>query len=401
MTTLAARPARALPAPATPIALAVADVNWFSTANLFGELDRPDVSALLLHCSDYVNAWRRGRRPWRRGGRLEALGGRLQRRELVLPSGWMKRFPRLGMRPIRRAVLDWRRAAAGEGPLGLVLTYPHYLYLKELLRPDFSVYLNLDDYGLYWPRHASEIAGLELRAVRECDLTACVSRLRCEQLRAAVPHASAKVRHLPHGTPTSMLAEAPHVRPGPPPADLADLPGPRLGFVGSLEDRIDWDLLARVADAYPKASVVLIGRVAGGGGEPWAEACRRCLARPNVHALGWRGQAEIARYNAAFDVCLIPYRVDHPFNVACCPTKIMDCMGTGRPIVATALPECRLYAELFDVAGDADAFVGAIGRALAAPDDARARARHDWARANTCGAVVDRLIDWAREAATA
>ncbi len=68
--------------------------------------------------------------------------------------------------------------------------------------------------------------------------------------------------------------------------------------------------------------------------------CMRWAARP-----GGTGA-----YYQAFDVTLIPYRMDHPFNRACNPTKIMDAMGSGRPIVATAIPECRLHAERFDVA---------------------------------------------------
>jgi teichuronic acid biosynthesis glycosyltransferase TuaH len=393
MTALTTRRPPRTPTSSDGLALAVADANWFSTANLFRELDRPDVSALLLHCSDYRNAWRRGWRPWSRDPGLVDERPGLHRRELVLPSGWMKQFPRLGMRPIRRAVLDWRAQQAPRSRLGLVMTYPHYLYLRDLLRPDLSIYFNLDDYALYWPGHAEELAALERRAVRESDLTICVSRLRCEQLRAAVPESAAKVRHLPHGTPTAMLAPTPHLRPGPAPADLAALPGPRFGFIGSLEDRIDWDLLATMADAFPSGSVVLIGRLVEGSGD-WVERRRRCLQRPNVHVLGWRDQAEIARYNAAFDACLIPYRVDHPFNLACCPTKIMDCMGTGRPIVSSALPECLLHRDRFDVADDPDAFLAAVERAVSRPDDDRAQAPHAWARSNTCREVAGRLIDW-------
>ena len=71
----------------------------------------------------------------------------------------------------------------------------------------------------------------------------------------------------------------------------------------------------------------------------------------------------------AFDVCLIPYRPDHPFNRVCCPTKIMDYMGTGRPIVSTALPECRLYGHLFDVVEDADRFIDAVGTAVSGGRD--------------------------------
>ena len=37
-------------------------------------------------------------------------------------------------------------------PLALVMTYPHYLYLRDIVRPDRQVYFNIDDYALYWPR---------------------------------------------------------------------------------------------------------------------------------------------------------------------------------------------------------------------------------------------------------
>src|SRR4051812_17307312 len=107
------------------LALAVADANWFSTENLFREGRRGGVSTLLLSCMDYVNAWRRGQRPWSAwGGALRADRSDLWRRDLVLPSGWMKRFPTLGMRPVGRAVDGWRRRV-GNPPLVLVMTYPH------------------------------------------------------------------------------------------------------------------------------------------------------------------------------------------------------------------------------------------------------------------------------------
>jgi hypothetical protein len=380
---------------ATRLALAVADANWYTTENLFRELHRPDVSTLLLKCVDYYNAWQRGAPPWDWGCALRQRGPGLWQRDLVLPSGWMKRFPSWGMRPIRRSIADWRARCAPGARLALVMTYPHYLYLRDQVRPDIHVYFNIDDYTQYWPRCARQVHLLERQAVRESDLTVCVSRLRSEQLRAAVPEAADRIRHLPHGAPSIVLEGAPQTRPAPAPADLAGLPRPLLGYIGSLEDRIDWDLLTHLSEALPQASIVLIGRLAPARKGPWLSSYQRCLARPNVHALGWRPQEAIGRYNRAFDVCLIPYRVDHPFNRVCCPTKIMDYMGTGRPVVSTALPECQLYGHLFDVVADSGAFLDAVRAILAAgSDDGRAAQRFEWARANSCQRVVERFLDW-------
>ena len=390
------RRSSASPAVLPRLALAVADANWFTTENLFGELDRPGTSALLLKCADYRNAWRRGARPFSSWGRpLVERGPGLWQRELVLPSGWMKRFPSLGMRPIRREILRWRDTCAPDGPLALVMTYPHYLYLRDQVRPDRSIYFNIDDYSQYWPRFADRVNALEVQAVREADLTVCVSRARAEGLRAAVPEAAAKIRHLPHGAPSASLGSAPFLEPADPPEDLARIPGPRLGFVGSLEDRIDWELLTSLADALPRTSIVLVGRMGKTPAGAWQDARKRCLERANVHALGWKPQEAIARYNAAFDVCLIPYRVDHPFNQVCCPTKIMDTMGTGRPTVSTALPECLLYQGLFDVAADADEFLAQTRAALDdRRDDDRAWKRFEWASEHSCRRVVEKFLDW-------
>jgi glycosyltransferase involved in cell wall biosynthesis len=384
------------------LALAVADANWYTTENLFREVEREDVATLLLKCVDFFNAWKRGQPPWAWGRALYRSGPALWHRDLVLPSGWMKRFPRLGMRPIGRSIDQWRLAHARGGRLVLVMTYPHYLYLRDLVRPDRQVYFNIDDYAQYWPRAARRVGELERQAVREADLTVCVSRLRAEELRRAVPEASPRIRHLPHGFPSECLAEHPWERPAPAPADLAALRRPILGYVGSLEDRVDWALLARLSEAHPRASLVIVGRPPSPSPRlrrrAWYDDYRHCLARPNVHALGWRPQDQIHHYNRSFDVCLIPYRTDHPFNRVCSPTKIMDYMGTGRPIVSTAVPECQLYDHLFHVAATTDDFIAAVRAILdARSDDGRATLRFDWAQNHTCRRVVERLLSWVPE----
>jgi teichuronic acid biosynthesis glycosyltransferase TuaH len=380
--------------PARGLALAVADVGWFNTENLFREIDRERVSVLLLKCQDYLNGWRRGLYPWSSSCRLRQSGPNSWEQQLILPSGWMKRYPRLGMRPIARSIRSWWQAQPALARRGLVMSYPHYLYLCDQLRPDVSVYYNVDDYTLYWPAHARQIRDLERATVLAADLTICVSRLRADELRALIPEAAARVHHVPHGTPTPFLAQNPLTQPAEAPSDLAHLPRPFLGYVGSLEDRVDWELMDRLSTSFPEASIVVVGRLHDAVAERWWDACSRFLSRPNVHALGWRPQEVVARYYQSFDVCLIPYRIDHPFNRACNPTKIMDAMGSGRPIVATALPECRLHAERFHVLENDEEFTSAVRTILAHhSDDGRAGLRHAFALANTCHGMGERILD--------
>jgi len=372
----------------------VADVGWFNTENLFREIERESVAVLLLKCLDYVNGWRRGIYPWSKACRLHPFGPRSWERQLVLPSGWMKRYPRLGMRPVARAIRGWWQTQPLCQQRGLVMTYPHYLYLSDLLRPDVSIYYNIDDYSLYWPRFADQIRELERRTVLAADVTVCVSKLRADELQVLVPEAAQRIHHVPHGAPSRFVAKAPLSRPAEPPSDLARLPRPYLGYIGSLEDRVDWDLMDKLSLAFPDASIVVVGRVRDAVSEPWWNACSRFLSRPNVHPLGWRSQETLPQYYQAFDACLIPYRIDHPFNRACNPTKIMDAMGSGRPIVATAISECRLHAERFHVVEDEPEFTQAVRWILErSSDDGRAALRHAYALANTCHEIGERILD--------
>ena len=365
--------------------IVVADASWTWTERLFSPLAELGPRVLLIKACDWRNALHQGRPagdwlcPRRR------VSDTLWEQTIVLPPGWMKTYPRLGMLPVSWAIRAWRREVGGNRPVALAVSYPHYLYLRDLVRPDAFLYYNMDDYGLYWRSRRLAIRELERQVVREADLSIFCAKVRAEELTAAVPEARERVVHLPHGAPASAIGPAPQHGPAAPPDDLRALPRPLLGFVGSLGDRLDWPLVEHIAQEVPQGSVVLVGQEPEPRPqEDWYRDYLRATGLANVHRIGWRSQAELSRYNSAFDVCLIPYRVDHPFNHAACPTKVMDYMATSRPVVTTALPECALYANLFHVAETPAAFVAAIRDVVArGSDDGKAALRWDTARGAT------------------
>ncbi len=123
-------------------------------------------------------------------------------------------------------------------------------------------------------------------------MTVCVSRLRTDRLRDLVPQAAARIHHVPHGAPTPFLADRPLSLPAEPPADLAQLPRPYLGYIGSLEDRVDWELLDRLSQEFRDASIVVVGKVREPVAEPWWEPCARFLVtaqcpRPRLAGSGF------------------------------------------------------------------------------------------------------------------
>jgi UDP-galactopyranose mutase len=142
--------------------------------------------------------------------------------------------------------------------------------------------------------------------------------------------------------------------------DQAGLPRPRLGFYGVIDERLDRDLVDAVAALRPEWQLVLVG--------PVVKIDPATLPRrPNIHYRGQRGYDLLPSYLAGWDVCLLPFaRNDATRFIS--PTKTLEYMAAERPIVSTSIRDVAApYADVVAIADEAEAFVAACERALAAP----------------------------------
>ena len=141
-------------------------------------------------------------------------------------------------------------------------------------------------------------------------------------------------------------------RPRPRPADLP--PGPVAVYVGTLhEDRLDVDLVARLAAARPDLAVVLVGP------SSLTEASAlRLSGLGNVHLLGPRPYAEVPAYLQHADLVIVPHVVS-PFTESLDPIKAYECLAVGRPVVATPVAGFREVGAPVRCASG-DAFVEAV-----------------------------------------
>jgi teichuronic acid biosynthesis glycosyltransferase TuaH len=122
--------------------------------------------------------------------------------------------------------------------------------------------------------------------------------------------------------------------------ELQGVPRPRLGFVGGLKFKIDFDLIGLVADRLPEVSIVLIGPI-----DASVKAAASGLrSRGNVHFLGGVGYGQVAGYVKALDAGLLPY-VEMEYNHAVSPLKLFEYLASGIPAVGTGLPTTKKYAQ--------------------------------------------------------
>ena len=144
------------------------------------------------------------------------------------------------------------------------------------------------------------------------------------------------------------------------PDDQAPAGRPRLGFYGVIDERMDLELIAAVAEAHPEWSIVMVGPVVKI--DP-AELPQR----PNIHYLGGKSYEELPVYLGGWDVALMPFAINDSTKFIS-PTKTPEYLAGGRPVVSTPITDViRHYSDLEAVfiADGAAAFIEACEKALA------------------------------------
>lgn len=144
------------------------------------------------------------------------------------------------------------------------------------------------------------------------------------------------------------------------PSDQHSIPGPRLGYYGVIDERLDIALIGAVAQARPDLSFVFIG--------PLAKITPDDLPRAaNLHYLGQKPYSELPLYLAGWEVALMPFALNEATKFIS-PTKTPEYLASGRPVVTTPIKDVvRHYGTVpgVFVAGDAQSFARACDDALA------------------------------------
>lgn len=148
------------------------------------------------------------------------------------------------------------------------------------------------------------------------------------------------------------------------PEELAHIPsGPRLGYFGVIDERMDLELLRGVAEARPDWQFIMVGPVV-----KISESELPVL--PNIHYLGSKPYAELPRYISSWDVALMPFAKNESTKYIS-PTKTPEYLAAGKPIVSTSIKDVvRPYKShgLVSIADTVQDFVLACEQALREPN---------------------------------
>lgn len=166
--------------------------------------------------------------------------------------------------------------------------------------------------------------------------------------------------------------------------DIAALPQPVLGYIGVIDERIDYELLAKLADAEPSWSIAMVG--------PVLKVDESALPRrPNLHWLGRRDYTDLPAVAKGFRVCLMPFALNEATEFIN-PTKSLEYMATGRMIVSSAVPDVVAnFGSVVKVAESHEGFIEACREAVRQPDETAIRQGLEMAAANTWENIVAKL----------
>ncbi len=166
---------------------------------------------------------------------------------------------------------------------------------------------------------------------------------------------------------------------------VASLPGRVFAYVGVIDERLDYDIIAALAGAFPHDHVVLAGPVVKV--DP-----ARLPQRTNVHYTGRLPYASLPSLLAGVDVALMPFAINRA-TASISPTKTLEYFAARVPVVSTPVADVvRAYGEIVHVAAGADAFVAAVAAALAA-DPGRIARGFAAAEGQTWDAIFARMWD--------
>ena len=132
---------------------------------------------------------------------------------------------------------------------------------------------------------------------------------------------------------------------------------PIIGYYGAFASWFDYDMVINLAKKRPEYNIVLIG-------SKYDDSLEKSNIEKleNVYFLGTKDYKILKNYASRFNICTVPFIIND-ITKATSPLKIFEYMALEKPIVTTAMDECKKYESIF-IANNKDEFIELIDKAL-------------------------------------
>ena len=290
---------------------------------------------------------------------------------------WLSKFM------LRQRLLSASRILRDRGCRKIILYFwrPEFEPVLQMIPFDLSCYHLEDEYS--FSRVERPMDPVEARLLSEVDQVFILSPALFEKKGKLNTH----TLYLP-----GAVDFAAYSQPLSEPTDLAAIPHPRIGYVGSLKWQIDWNLLLKLTREHSEWSFVLVGPPSP---HPEIDAALNELrGRRNVHFLGGKPSAEMMAYPQHFDVCILPYG-DNDYTKYIYPLKLHEYLAGGKPLVGTPIASLAPLGDVVSLPKTSEEWSPAIQQALGRAENTAARraARQDFAKEHDWWMLVRKISE--------
>jgi glycosyltransferase involved in cell wall biosynthesis len=212
----------------------------------------------------------------------------------------------------------------------------------------------------------------ENELVKKSDLVICTSKA----LYIEKSSQNSKTYFVPNGTDlnsTSVVNTSFSLH-----EKLKNISRPLIGYLGTIERRINYELITGVIMLNPDKSFVFAGPVSDGF---VPEAIYKLK---NVYFLGTIAHHDVEQIISNFDIAIIPFKKDE-VSKTIFPIKLFEYLSAGKPVVATDFNEdLKDYTEdRVAYCGTATSFSNALNEALNGDSETEKEYRRQLAKKNT------------------
>jgi glycosyltransferase involved in cell wall biosynthesis len=240
-------------------------------------------------------------------------------------------------------------------PLGVWCSWPKLANELSDLKADWIIYDCVDEF--------SSLLKYEAEMVKICSAMVCTSHRIYNRLAKSYPEKELVLIPNAYDEAMKLFTHS---------ANVSVTKRPQVGYIGAWAPWVNDRLIVQLARALPNCEIVIIG----------VEFDRKFKLNhiENIRYLGHLPHDELKGHLAQFKVCIIPFKLN-PVTLATNPVKMYEYLATGKPVVSTGLPECKMQNNLIDIAHSSNDFIKKVKYRLNEPGDSQARI--DFALANT------------------
>ena len=274
---------------------------------------------------------------------------------LYQPGKWLPQLYRPGSLAAWTAAERVRRAAAllrraGCRTIVFYLWRPNFDYVLDHDSYDLSCYHIVDEYS--FSPSEQPLDDREVQLIKRVDQVFIHSPALLDRKGHFNPHTLL----VPNGVDYRAFAT-----PQAEPADLKEIPHPRLGYVGHIKTQLNLRLLLELATRHAEWSFVLVGPRGYLGMD--ATLVDQLSELPNVHVLGNKPMETVCAYPQHMDVCLLPY-VFNDYTRHIYPLKLHEYLAGGKPVVGTPIRSLESFGHVIALARNVGEWEESIRAAL-------------------------------------